>query len=243
VTAVEPRRRRPTGEPRRLILAAARDLFSRRGYSDTSTRELADHAEVSETLIFRYFGSKAVLFREALVVPFVEFVDDWAARNNTGELDHLSDVEFTRGYITDVYKLFRANRGLLAVVWAADTNEEHVLAESGVLDEVTGGLAKLVDVSRSAMQSRHPEIEHREDLGTRAVLAVSAGMAAFGQSFYGGPRPSDDDIIDEVVQLILFGYLYTSPSKVTPKTSSETAPWARSERPSPRKEIRARPPS
>ena len=44
MTADEPRKRRPTGEPRRLILAAARDLFSRRGYSDTSTRELADRA-------------------------------------------------------------------------------------------------------------------------------------------------------------------------------------------------------
>jgi hypothetical protein len=55
-------------------------------------------------------------------------------------------------------------------------------------------------------------------------------MAAFGQSFYGGPRPSDDDIIDEVVQLILHGYLYTSPSKVT--TGPKTTPRARSEQPS-----------
>ena len=39
----------------------------------------------------------------------------------------------------------------------------------------TGALATLVDVSRSAMHHRHPEIEHREDLGSRAVLAVSAG--------------------------------------------------------------------
>jgi AcrR family transcriptional regulator len=229
VTAVEPRKRRPTGEPRRLILAAARDLFSRRGYSDTSTRELADRAGVSETLIFRYFGSKAVLFREALVVPFVEFVNDWAERNRSGALDHLGDADFTKEYITDVYQLFRANRGLLAVVWAADANEEHVLSESGVLDEVTGALAKLVDVSRSAMHRRHPEIQHREDLGSRAVLAVAAGMAAFGRSFYGGPRPSDDDIIDEVVQLILHGYRYTSPSKVT--TATSTMPEVRSEPP------------
>lgn len=243
MTAVEPRKRRPTGEPRRLILAAARELFSSRGYSDTSTRELADRAGVSETLIFRYFGSKAVLFREALVVPFVEFVDDWAERNRSGALDHLSDTDFTKSYITDVYQLFRANRGLLAVVWAADTNEEHVLAESGVLDDVTGALSKLVDVSRSAMHRRHPEIEHREDLGSRAVLAVAAGMAAFGQSFYGGPRPSDDDIIDEVVQLIVHGYLYTSPSKGTTGRTT-TTPRFRSEQPDPeRKELGARPTS
>jgi AcrR family transcriptional regulator len=242
VTTVEPRKRRPTGEPRRLILAAARDLFSRRGYSDTSTRELADRAQVSETLIFRYFGSKAVLFREALVVPFVEFVDDWAERNRSGALDHLSDTDFTKGYITDVYQLFRANRGLLAVVWAADTNEEHVLAESGVLDDVTGALTKLVDVSRSAMHRRHPEIEHREDLGSRAVLAVTAGMAAFGQSFYGGPRPSDDDIIDEVVQLILHGYLYTSPSRVTSDTGTTPSAWSAPPNPE-MEELRAGPPS
>jgi AcrR family transcriptional regulator len=213
VTVVAAKKRRPTGEPRRLILVAARDLFARRGYSDTSTRELADRAEVSETLIFRYFGSKSMLFREALVVPFVEFVDDWVERNRSGELEHLNDHDFTRGYITSVYELFRANRGLLAVVWAADTNEEHVLAESGVLDDVSAALAKLVGVSRRVMGERHPEIEHREDLGSRAVLAVTAGMAAFGRSFYGGPRPRDEDIIDELVQLILHGYLYTSPSR------------------------------
>jgi hypothetical protein len=34
-------------------------------------------------------------------------------------------------------------------------------------------------------------------------------MAAFGQSFYGDPRPNDDEIINEVVQLILHGYLYS----------------------------------
>jgi hypothetical protein len=67
-------------------------------------------------------------------------------------------------------------------------------------------------------------------------------MAAFGQSFYGGPRPSDDDIIDEVVQLILHGYLYTSPSKATGGTG--TTRGVRSEPPTPeREELSAAPPS
>src|SRR5207302_6556274 len=59
--------RRRRGEPRRLLLESARELFSRQGYASTSTREIADHAGVSETLMFRYFRSKAGLFREALV--------------------------------------------------------------------------------------------------------------------------------------------------------------------------------
>ena len=88
--------RRPRGEPRRLLLESARDLFSRQGFTPTSTREIADHAGVSETLMFRYFGSKAGLFREALVVPFVEYVETLNANWESGELDDLSDEGFAQ---------------------------------------------------------------------------------------------------------------------------------------------------
>src|ERR1700738_1193038 len=67
--------RRPRGEPRRLLLDAARELFARRDYRSTTTREIAEAAGVSEYLLFRHFGSKAGLFREALVLPFTSFVD------------------------------------------------------------------------------------------------------------------------------------------------------------------------
>src|SRR5262249_23264183 len=83
--------RRPRGEPGRLLPESAPDLFSRQGYATTSTREIADHAGVSETLMFRYFRSKAGLFREALVVPFVEYVETLNAKWQSGELDQLSD--------------------------------------------------------------------------------------------------------------------------------------------------------
>jgi len=69
--------RRPRGEPRRLLLDAARELFARQDYRSTTTREIAEAAEVSEYLLFRHFGSKAGLFREALVLPFTSFVDEF----------------------------------------------------------------------------------------------------------------------------------------------------------------------
>src|SRR5207342_2792741 len=70
--------RRPRGEPRRLLLDAARQLFARQDYRSTTTREIAEAAGVAEHLLFRHFGSKAALFREALVVPFTSFVEDFA---------------------------------------------------------------------------------------------------------------------------------------------------------------------
>ena len=89
--------RRPRGEPRKLLLAAARDLFARQDYRSTTTREIAEAAGVTEHLLFRNFGSKAGLFREALVLPFTGFVDafggtwDSVVHEETDEKGWLSD--------------------------------------------------------------------------------------------------------------------------------------------------------
>ena len=61
--------------PARMVLPIPhRRLFARQDYRSTTTREIAAAAGVTEHLLFRYFGSKAALFREALVLPFTGFV-------------------------------------------------------------------------------------------------------------------------------------------------------------------------
>lgn len=62
----EPKRRNAE-KTRARILAAAFDSFSEQGYAKTGTREIANKAGVSSSLIGRYFESKANLFEEALV--------------------------------------------------------------------------------------------------------------------------------------------------------------------------------
>ena len=48
------------------ILEAAVQLFSRQGFGRTGTREIAQLADVHETTLFRYYGTKKVLFWAAL---------------------------------------------------------------------------------------------------------------------------------------------------------------------------------
>ena len=118
-----PPTRRRRGEPRRLLLESACALFSRQGFATTSTREIADHAGVSETLMFRYFRSKAGLFREALVVPFIEYVETLNEKWKSGELDTLSDEGFAGllQLVGDLFDLFRENRGLVVMLWEQPT--------------------------------------------------------------------------------------------------------------------------
>lgn len=49
------------------ILAAAQQIFSATGYSESSIRKIADAVGLSPTILFRHFGTKAALFEEALI--------------------------------------------------------------------------------------------------------------------------------------------------------------------------------
>jgi AcrR family transcriptional regulator len=53
---------------RRAIVNAAVPLFARKGFTGTTTRELAAAAGVSEALLFRHFPSKQSLYREILAL-------------------------------------------------------------------------------------------------------------------------------------------------------------------------------
>jgi AcrR family transcriptional regulator len=103
--------RRPRGAPRRLLLAAARDLFARQDYRSTTTREIAEHAGVAEHLLFRQFGSKAALFQEALVTPFVDLVDAFSATWRTIEPETAVEEDVAGNFLGALYDLFAENRG------------------------------------------------------------------------------------------------------------------------------------
>lgn len=51
---------------RHEILAAAAEVFAQHGFLGSTTRRIAEAAGVNEVTIFRYFGSKDVLLREAM---------------------------------------------------------------------------------------------------------------------------------------------------------------------------------
>jgi AcrR family transcriptional regulator len=197
------RTRRPRGEPRRLLIEAARDVFNDRGYSGASTREIADRAGVSETLMFRYFGNKPGLFREAMVLPFVEFVEQFIASRKasigTGDPEALS-----RQFIGELYDLFRSHRALAALLFAADVHVESELSASGVLDDVREQIEKLVKIGEAETRARGLRSTHQA-LGTRTSIAMIAGMATFGSWFFGKRRPSRDKIVEELALATLYG--------------------------------------
>jgi AcrR family transcriptional regulator len=58
-------------DTRTAILNAAVQVFSQHGFRGSTTRRIAEAAEVNEVTIFRYFGSKEALLQEAINTPAV----------------------------------------------------------------------------------------------------------------------------------------------------------------------------
>src|SRR5438105_321490 len=57
---------------RQDILAAAMELFAKKGFRGTTTRDLASQAEVNEAIIFRHFNNKEELYSAILEHKAVE---------------------------------------------------------------------------------------------------------------------------------------------------------------------------
>ena len=200
--------RRPRGTARRLLLDTARDLFARQDYRRTTTREIAEAAGVAEHLLFRHFGSKALLFREALVLPFIQLIDDFRSTWASLAPETASEEEVAREFLGALYDLFLEHRGLVMTLWAADALTEEELAETGIAD-LDHALAVLAQIGGEGIDILGMQSAHHE-LAARSTVAMVAGMAAFGAAFFGGTRPPRDVIVDEITQATLHGFLHRS---------------------------------
>jgi AcrR family transcriptional regulator len=198
--------RRPRGAPRLLLLEAARTLFARQDYRSTTTKEIAEAAGVAEHLLFRHFGSKAALFHEAVVVPFVEIIEDFDARWESLIPAPEKAEEIAREVLGALYDLFVENRGLVVTLWAADALTAEELAETGIAD-IDRALAVLGLLGDQGSDILGIQAGHN-DLAARSSVAMVAGMAAFGATFFGGTRPPRDIVVEELTQMTLHGFLH-----------------------------------
>lgn len=98
-------------ERRAAIVSAAVRLFSRQGYANTTTREIAADAGVAEGSIYRYFKSK-----QEILFAFIEptALHDFAAHF---PLDSDADDQaLISAFIFNRMKIFQANRHLMRVI-------------------------------------------------------------------------------------------------------------------------------
>jgi len=201
-----PATRRTRGEQRRLLLDAARDLFARQDYRSTTTREIAQTAGVTEPLLFRHFGSKAALFREALVLPFTRFVDEFGRTWQSLDREDTGEEELARHFAGRLYDVFVGHQGLLLTLMASDSLAEAEMVETGIAD-VRRAITLLGRISTEGMNLRSIGSAH-PNLPAYSTVAMIAGMAALRSTYFGSRPPSRKVIVEELTQASLHGFLH-----------------------------------
>lgn len=162
---IQPRRqRRSRKEIEAGIGASARKLFAERGYSATTTREIAEAAEVSETLLFRYFGDKARLFEAVIYDPFTQAVTEFSINRATG--GHGPDPYML------IFQLLEDNRDLFrALIFGGPTPADGA-------DHPAAGFEKFLQVSIADLKRSHAERDITPDFDVEAGVRLAFGMMA-----------------------------------------------------------------
>jgi AcrR family transcriptional regulator len=193
------------GQGRQTLLDAARKLFAERGYSGTSTREIAGMAGISEPMLFRHFGSKSKLFEEAVLAPFNNFVShymaDWAARPRGEKSDYDEAREFYRG----VYDVLVANRKPITELIAAQSR--NALTDSAAAPQMGAILERFEEVVKRERDERGFD-QFDPAVMTRLMFGMVFAVAVHGDWMFEGatrPRPSADAFINEMARMTIYG--------------------------------------
>lgn len=87
-------------DTREKILAAAKDLFGKKGYDGTSTKALAEAAGVNEVTLFRTFGSKEGLYA-AVFAELMGPVDPAVLQGMDGK-DLVADLSLFASHVSQL---------------------------------------------------------------------------------------------------------------------------------------------
>jgi AcrR family transcriptional regulator len=160
------------GERKGAIVKAAMPLFARRGYAETTTKDLAEAAGVSEPLLYKHFPSKEALYKEILKFSCLD--GDPAAQK-------LADLEPSAS--TLVYLVYYFTRALVLgkPVGQIEWDTRHRLMLKSLLED--GAFARLVYESR--FDCFCAEMEACLDAAVRAGEAVRSPLTQGNRSRFG----------------------------------------------------------
>lgn len=134
---------------RNRILQAAADEFRRCGYAGATTAAIARQADVTEAQLFRYYGSKAQLFREAIFKPLDEQLSNLVATHM--QPDSAEGIcEQSALYIDELQRFVGENAQMLTSLIVAQTYDAASAQEVSAI----GSLGEYFDRAAATMTAR-----------------------------------------------------------------------------------------
>jgi AcrR family transcriptional regulator len=211
-----------TATGRRLLLAAARELFGAKGFEATSVREIAEHAGVTKLMIYRHFGSKAHLFQEATMDPIkgfiAEFTGRWAARPR-GQRPIVDEV---RDFYTALCEILDRQRDLLAplLFTGSARHGTEILNNNQYLAQVFRQWFELMDRIMLAETTGQRFRTFDQHLASRLIFGMLLSAVLHKDWLLPSHQPERTHLINEMANLTVFGILDTTNAAIQPLPAS-----------------------
>lgn len=196
------KKRRSSEEIRERLIRAAREEFKRSGFVGATTAVIARNAEVTEAQLFRYYASKADLFREAVFEPLNQHFSEFSARHPTDASGKDNVRDHARLYITELQQFLDEHSKLLLSLVVSQ------LFVSGSLqgvDEIES-LSHYFERGAATMSNRvekNPTVDPK--LLVRVSFAAVLGCVIFKDWIFPAGLASDDDITAAIINFVIDG--------------------------------------
>ncbi|WP_024801638.1 TetR/AcrR family transcriptional regulator [Nocardia sp. BMG51109] len=160
-------KRLPRAVREQQMLDAAVEVFSRKGYHDTSMDAIAAEAKISKPMLYLYYGSKDELFRACIARESVRFIDAVAVAGNPTLTPH---------------EQLRA--GLEAFLSYVDTNRlswqvlyRQALGQQPFASEIANSRERVIELTGKLLESSAKYAEPGTNFDIVAVAVIGAGEA------------------------------------------------------------------
>jgi AcrR family transcriptional regulator len=202
--------RRPSSEVRAGLLDAAAKHFAARPYAEVTTKEIAESAGVSMSVMYRHFPAKNDLFREVTLVPLIGAIEEFAASWRSQRGEPWNSYRLAEEFLRDLYlNLLDHREALVALVTAEGL-------DSDLVEELLGAINNLFDqvLLIGVYESERVGWYDREglDLAIRQIAAMVFGTVAFDRWLLPPGATADQDrFLHSLTQLAVWGLSRRAP--------------------------------
>lgn len=193
------RKRRSPEEIKERLLTATRDEFKKSGYAAT-TAAIAQHADVTEGQLYRYFDSKKDLFREAVFKPLNKELADFGARY-LADISNMTDrKERARLYITRLQEFINDHSELLMALAVAKPYQ----GEGTLHVSELGSLFSFFDLGAVLLESRKSKANPvNAKLMSKIIFATVLSSVMYKDWLFPEYEADSDEIVDAIGEYLI----------------------------------------
>lgn len=191
------------------LMRAASDLFARRGYRGTTTKDIAAAAGITERTLFRHVPTKAALFRQAVIEPMAVFVDEFVTewqRRPVGSRDVEIEV---REFFDNLLTALGSEYNLLVALMASVSEDGPEPADdTEALPEIESTLAPLMDhlTEIFAVEARTRDWHLDAAIAPRLIVGMAFSVILHPKWLFAGHAvPPQSELVEQLTRLTTWG--------------------------------------